>query len=183
MEKTVLIGMAPGPNTDPRAPLFPMPASSAGGRLQQFSGLTRHGYFRLFDRVNCLTHFPGKSGSTGEDLFPMREARRAAEIHKQHFRGRRIIFVGRQVAEVFGHPKQEMDWFEWSNCETWRYRCSVIPHTSGRNHFWNTEENRELAKKFFQDEINSRRGFTSGATDAMFSSGHRETENRNVPAE
>ncbi|AAT69493.1 gp17 [Alphaproteobacteria phage PhiJL001] len=66
------------------------------------------------------------------------------------------MFVGRQVAEAFGFRREKLDWFQWTVCDFWKYRCSVIPHTSGCNHFWNSPENREQAQKFFQEIISSK---------------------------
>lgn len=106
-----------------------------------------------FDRLNCLTYFPGSDPNQKGDRFPMKEARLAAQVHKQYLRGRRVILVGRKVAHAFGFPKEVMDFFEWGACEEWGIRFSVIPHTSGCNLYWNDEENRERARKFFQEQI------------------------------
>ena len=147
------MGMAPGAKTHPRAPLLPVPATSSGGRLQELTGLSRMEYLKVFDRANCLTFFPGKSGRQKGDVFPMREAKMAADIHKQWLTYRRVIFVGRQVATAFGWKPKELPWFTWKVDTDWKMRCTVIPHTSGCNRFWNDPENRERARLFFQNEV------------------------------
>ena len=116
-------------------------------------GISRGEYLEIFERRNCLTFYPGKSGRQKGDKFPMRKAREAADVHRQHFRDRTVIFVGRNVAVAFGFSKSTMDFFEWRRCKEWGFRATVIPHTSGCNHYWNSSENKELARKFFQDEI------------------------------
>ncbi len=159
---TLLVGMAPGRNSNPRAPLFPAPRNSSGHRLVELIGLTRGEYMKMYDRVNCLPAYPGADPKQKGDRFPMASAKLAAAVHRQHFRGRRVIFIGRQVAHAFGFPKSRLDFFHWSGCHEWGYRCAVVPHTSGCNRFWNDPENRARAREFFQDEISSRMGFTSG---------------------
>jgi hypothetical protein len=150
--KTLLIGQAPGPNTDPDFPLFPLPRTSAGGRLQRFLGMTRSEYLKTFDRVNLLPYFPGRTQKR-DDAFPIPAARMAAQILRPMLRSRRVVLVGRKVADAFGlDPK--LPWMTPT-----LYRCGprsmtagckglaemmVIPHPSGRNHWYNNPDNQLL---------------------------------------
>lgn len=159
--KPLLIGQAPGPNTDPDYPLFPAPRTSAGGRLCELIGLSRGEYLSLFDRCNLLPYFPGRTQAR-DDSFPMAPARLAAQVMRPLLRGRRVVIVGRKVADAFDLPK--VDWFE-----PIQLRCGprhaatgcsgladviVIPHPSGRNHWYNTELNRARARQALRALIN-----------------------------
>lgn len=154
MNRPLLIGQAPGPNTDPEYPLYPAPKTSAGGRLCDLMGITRGQYLKSFDRANLLPYFPGRTQAR-DDSFPMAPARLAARVMRPLLRGRQVILVGRKVADAFGVPRVE--WFEEFplHCGPRHAatECSglataiVIPHPSGRNHWYNSETNRELARQ------------------------------------
>lgn len=155
MQRPLLIGQAPGPNTDPEYPLYPVPRTSAGGRLCELMGLTRAEYITTFDRVNLLPYFPGKDRAN-EDKFPMSPARLAARVLRPMLRGRRVILVGRQVAQAF---QLGADWHEWVDfrvgprhaalgCDGLA-QVAVVPHPSGRNHWYNNELNRARARRFW----------------------------------
>lgn len=151
MMKPLLIGQAPGPNTDPRLPLYPLPRTSTGGRLADFMGLTTHQYLRTFDRCNVLQEFPGKVKR--DDKFPLREARIAANAMAPLLVGRQIICVGRNVGSSFGWSDLPFhttvvtsDGTEWT----------VVPHASGRNHWYNKEENRMAARAFWAEFLATR---------------------------
>ena len=80
MNKPLLIGQAPGPNTDPDRPLAPLPRSSAGGRLAELAGLSPKDYLKTFDRTNLLHTFPGRWKR--DDKWPARDAGIAAAAMK-----------------------------------------------------------------------------------------------------
>lgn len=154
--RPLLIGQAPGPNTNPDYPLFPAPSRSAGARLADIMGLSRGEYLRAFDRANLIPEFPGKDGN-GEDKFPRSPARFAAQVMRPLLRGRTVVLVGRQVAQAFG---VESDWHEWQDLQVGPYhavtrcpgvaRIAVVPHPSGRNHWYNSELNRASARRFWE---------------------------------
>lgn len=154
--KPLLIGQAPGPRTDPELPLFPVPKTSASGRLQAMMGLTRGEYLKSFDRMNLLPYFPGKHKR--DDKFPMTPAKLAAQVIKPLLAGRTVILVGRNVADAFQFDTEFFDWVEWPvrrRCVVSRdngiARVAVVPHPSGRNHWYNKPEHRELASGFWTD--------------------------------
>lgn len=164
LHRPILIGQAPGPNTDPDYPLFPLPPRSAGGRLQALTGLTVSGYLRTFDRTNLLYEFPGARGTKHSrtvdhvvDAFPVRQARIAAMALRPLLAGRRVILLGRGVATAFRlDPRLEP--FQWVtlHCGTgpaWpRSNCQVamVPHTSGRSRFYNDPGNVARVRAFFE---------------------------------
>lgn len=145
--KPLLIGQAPGPNTDPDHPLAPTPRSGAGGRLADLANLTATQYLRLFDRTNLLHTFPGRTKR--DDCLPVREARIAANAMKPLLRGRRVVLVGRNVAEAFGYPGSELEFHEWTMNERWGFEVAVVPHTSGRNHWYRKPGNDDRARAFW----------------------------------
>lgn len=153
MSRPLLIGQAPGPNTRPDCPLYPLPATSAGGRLARFMGISERDYLRAFDRVNLLYEFPGKEGK--EDRFPPHLARRAATHMLPLLAGRQVILVGRNVATAFGYG--ELEWFTWAEHHLGqgrdRVRFGVIPHPSGRCRAYNEAGARERARVFLLDAV------------------------------
>lgn len=145
--KPLLIGQAPGPNTDPDLPLFPVPRTSAGGRLCEFMGLSKGDYMARFDRINLLYAFPGKYKR--DDKFPLPKARIAADAIRPLLTGRTVVMVGRNVANAFGYPASETPWHEFVTDERGGFTYAVIPHPSGRNHWYNAEDNVAEARAFW----------------------------------
>lgn len=154
--KPLLIGQAPGPNTDPDLPLFPLPRTSAAGRLRAIMGIEVTTYLKTFDRANLFRNFPGST--KGGDKFPMDKARLVASSIAPLLSGRTVIMVGRRVAQAF---ELDQDFHTWN--DEWRVarrsfgldsntgmcRVAVVPHTSGRNHWYNDGENQRQAKAFW----------------------------------
>ena len=167
MNKPLLIGQAPGPNTDPDLPLYPLPSTSAGGRLCAMMGLSRVQYFTLLDRMNLLAFFPGRHKR--DDKFPVRDARIIAQSVRQLLKGRTVVMVGRCVAEAFDLPKQPF--FEWCEIQVGRrlpmssrnvmVRTVIVPHPSGRNHWYNNPENRRRVSLFWEEFRKNELGVTN----------------------
>lgn len=156
--RPLLIGQAPGPNTDPELPLFPVPKTSAGGRLQQLIGISRGEYLKTFDRINLLRDFPGKHKR--DDKFPLPPAKFAARVLRPMLSGREVILVGRNVANAFGLDLEFHDWMSWPvrrRCIVSRddgcCRIAIIPHPSGRNHWYNKPGNRAEASDFWAEFV------------------------------
>lgn len=156
--RLVLIGQAPGPNTDPRLPLFPEPSTSAGGRLLEIMGVPRAEYLALTERINLLNYYPGKWANG--DRWPLAEARIAAEAVAPLLAGRCVVLVGRNVAQAFDN---KADYHVWTTQQV-RRRCpiarcpglaefAVVPHTSGRNRWYNDPENSQEARSFWASAL------------------------------
>jgi hypothetical protein len=142
--RPILIGQAPGPNTNPDLPLYPRPRQSGGGRLWALTGLTAQEYLRCFQRVNLLYTFPGRWKR--DDRWPRKEAAVAARAMLPFLEGRTVVFVGRNVARAFEVDERE-PWFTWGRRE---YRYVAIPHPSGRNHWYNRDDNRLISQAFWE---------------------------------
>lgn len=128
----IVVGQAPGPNTDPREPLSGM----TGRRLD---ALCRAPH----DRVNLLGRWPGRAGKG--DAFPMALARPVARSMAPALRGRRVVLLGRQVAAAFDLRGA---WFQW--CDGGHFDYAVAPHPSGVNHWWNDPSNMRRARRFWR---------------------------------
>lgn len=150
----LLIGQAPGPNTRPDMPLFPVPSKATGGRLRVIMGINKSEYLERFDRINLLPYFPGSHKR--EDKFPIKPAKLAAAVLLPLLAGRTVILVGRSVANAFGFDEEWHCWTKWRPL----YRPSifnnkgigvmvVVPHPSGRNPWYSDPENLEVAKTFW----------------------------------
>jgi hypothetical protein len=144
-------------------PLFPLPKTSAGGRLQSLMGITRGRYLRQFDRVNLLQHFPGKHKR--DDKFPMRDAKIAAAAMYPLLLGRPVIFVGRNVAGAFGFDIPFHEWHALMGVTP--TEIAVIPHPSGRNHWYNSPSNQELARLFWAEFLEREEILQAGQPKAL----------------
>ncbi len=111
---------------------------------------------QAFERVNLLPDFPGKHKR--DDKFPMTQARFAATVLRPMLGGRMVVLIGRNVAQAFGI---ELPFHEWADVHV-RRRCpvqrngytaklAIVPHPSGRNHWYNEPKNVEHAKTFWAE--------------------------------
>lgn len=91
--KPLLVGEDNPYHSDPAYALYPLPTTSAGGRLcSVIMGLRRTEYLRRFDRVNLC-----------DERWRQTDARRrAAEILEQDRPA--IVLLGAKVCTVFGVP-------------------------------------------------------------------------------
>ena len=161
-QRIVLIGQAPGPKTDPEFPLFPIPKTSAAGRLRDIAGLSMGQYLRAFDRINLIREFPGQT-SCKEDRFPMAKARENAALLRPLLAGRDVILVGRNVATAFGLGG--LEFLSWKLVKMTRPAVpgdqhtslvAIIAHPSGRNHWYNNDGHREATRQFMQSALADR---------------------------
>jgi uracil-DNA glycosylase len=144
--RVVLIGQAPGPNTNPDAALYPQPRTSAGGRLCEFFGMTQEAYLQHFTRMNLLYAFPGRDKR--DDKFPTQAARHTASSIRPLLEGATVIMVGRKVAEAFGYSEKTLNFFEWKTDALGRFQFACIPHPSGRNFIWKDKRNILKCREF-----------------------------------
>lgn len=149
LTRPVFIGQAPGPNTMHELPLFPIPATSAGGRLQHMMGVTRHYYLTQFDKANLLPFFPGRHKR--DDKFPMADAKLCARAMQPLLSGRVVVLVGRNVANAFELEDEFHQIRQHTFGRSWHCTISVVPHPSGRNHWYNDTANRDIARLFWRD--------------------------------
>lgn len=146
LRKPRIIGEAPSKSSDPRRPFD----GWSGRWLAKMAGLS--GYLELAHAAhleNILKRWPGK-GNAGEkgSAFPLKRARRAAK--RIEFSGVMLI-AGRRAARALCPEISGADYFAWHRTDKHCIPCllAVIPHPSGCNRWWNYDENREIARKFF----------------------------------
>ncbi len=163
--RPLLIGQAPGPNTDPDMPLYPVPSRCAGGRLASYMGLSRGEYLKTFERINLLPYYPGKVKR--DDKFPMLPAKLAAAAVRPLLAGRTVVLVGRNVANAFVLDPS-LQFHRWYNCvarqrpcliakDPFMMRTAIIPHPSGRNHWYNDPENLLESQGFWSEFVSAGR--------------------------
>jgi uracil-DNA glycosylase len=136
----MIIGQAPGPRTDHREPL----SGASGRRLAALCGLPLSVFLARFERVNLVRRHPGKLAKG--DAFPRAIARRNAARLLPLMRGRRVVLLGRNVADAFGLAHLSM--FVWHRVGG--VEVAVAPHPSGVNHWWNDPRNVRRARRFWR---------------------------------
>lgn len=121
-----IIGEAPGPNTSPKLPLFPLPPRSAGGRLIAYSRIAPAQYLGAFLRRNLFRTLPR--------AWDRADARINAERLMAELRLRgitRVILLGTKVGAAFDVPDL------WSHGHAMSVELVTIPHPSGRCRVYN----------------------------------------------
>lgn len=141
--RPLIIGQAPGPNTNPLEPL----SGRCGERLAELCGLGPRAFLDRFERRNLIDRFPGSAGKG--DRFPLPAARRAALITSRSFAGRDVVLLGDGVARAF-ELWQVVPRLHWLHDEMWgASRLAVAPHPSGVSRWWNDQANAEKARRFW----------------------------------
>ncbi len=149
----LLIGQAPGKGDG--GPL----EGRIGKRLAALAGISQEEYVERTERMNLLPHYPGENGK-GDAFDPEEAARRALALMGE-IKGRRVLFLGRSVAQAFGFGKKDLPILTWLKSPSLDADVAVMPHPSGIVHWWNDEDNREAASQFLtmalnnHDEINT----------------------------
>lgn len=146
MHKPVLIGMN-NPlwrkGGDEKYALYPAPEGCTGHRLYEMltarTGCMRIDYINTFDRRNLI------QGPHGWDTNKAEEA--AAALYAEFFgTGRVIVLLGEDVRRSFKMKKELLHPIEDGGC-TWRQ----VPHPSGRNPWYNHQENRNLVAVLLEE--------------------------------
>lgn len=140
--RPVLLGMNNPISSDPRHALFPYPPGCTGHRLLVFSGLSRSTYLESFERRNVL---PGQDWSAAR-------AREVSPGLRRELLGRRVVLLGIQVNSVVrGGSRHELagPW-RWTPDDHGGWHA-LVPHLSGRSHFYNDHLNRALLAIFMAE--------------------------------
>lgn len=147
--RPLLIGQAPAKYSEGHRAL----CGITGRHLAMLAGMHTAAFMEAVDTVNVLDRFPG-SAEHG-DLFPMREARERAEDMLPLLQGRRVLFVGMNVAVAFRQRcAGVLAWHETTQRlgeYVASYTFAVIPHPSLVNRWWNDHDNRVRAARFLRD--------------------------------
>jgi hypothetical protein len=130
-----IIGEAPG-GTDGRhrLPMFPLPPTSAGGRLMAMSELPPGVYLGRLARRNLFDRLPLR--------WSAKEARTRADALLEWIVGvgaRRVVLCGTRVAAAFGVRMS-------GALDIGGLPFRAIPHPSGRNRLYNDVGARALAR-------------------------------------
>jgi uracil-DNA glycosylase len=140
--KPLLIGQAPGPETDPWLPL----SGRSGARLARLCRIDLDEFLAAFDRVNLIGRFPGKAGKG--DGFPLQIARRRALALSRGFGGRTVVLLGGNVSAAFCVAPAPL--LRWRRGALGAARLAIAPHPSGISRWWNEPENVRAATRFFR---------------------------------
>lgn len=142
----VIVGMNNPLSDDPRYALYPYPDGSAGHRLYEMlsetTGALRVNYLRAFERVNLVESRTWSAAA----------ARAAAGPLLEKFVGRTLVLLGQDVAQALNIPAAT-PWLAPRRVQvslvprvvTTLYK---MPHPSGRNRWYNVEDNRRAAAEF-----------------------------------
>lgn len=158
-DRLLLVGEAPSRRG--RGPLV----GPSGARLADLLGVTLSWLESNTERVNVLAANPGPvaPGRSG-DLFPIRLARAQAARLLPLMRGRRTLVLGRRAASAIDPRLGQLPYMAWTDDLLADVRVALLPHPSGANRFWNSRDNRELARRFVADAL----GLPSGAGSLDF---------------
>jgi hypothetical protein len=148
-KRPVLVGMNNPVSSDPAHALFPHPPGCTGYRLWEMlktriPHVTRREYLDAFDRRNVVGHA----------VYNREEARLgASRLYMEFFgTGRTVVLLGAETVVAFGLPRLLLHPQE-NGGVSWRQ----IPHPSGRNLWFNDEQNRTLVAMLLEDLYNASR--------------------------
>jgi hypothetical protein len=151
----LLIGEAPGPNTDPFLPLFPEPRNSAGGRLLKYADIPMADWIGKLVKMNlCDETWSVRRAVAGR-------ARALAFLfdERNYFEKRplRVLLLGARVARAwgcYGPFGYEEHAYGLNPIVTSRsvasdktLRVAWIPHPSGKNRAYNSRRNQLRARR------------------------------------
>ena len=121
-----IVGEAPGPNTSPKLPLFPLPPRSAGARLMSYSRISPARYLGAFLRRNLFRELP-RAWDRNDACVNAEQL--SAELRLRGIT--RVILLGTKVGAAFDVPDL------WSHGHAIGFELVTIPHPSGRCRIYN----------------------------------------------
>jgi uracil-DNA glycosylase len=133
--KSVFIGQMPNSVDDEGDPLTLKYPDSSGSRLAKWMNVTAEEFADRFVRVNLNPH--------SDDEFSPAHWKASARNMAGLLEHRRVVLLGRAVAEAFDLNPRQYDYFRWFDHPS-GYETSlfvVIPHPSGRNRLYNDQQN------------------------------------------
>jgi len=145
MKRLLLIGQAPAAQGDLTKALE---GSLLMAKMCELFGCTWREYITQTERLNVLPYHPGRRGKG--DLFPLGQAREAAAMIKPRLKGRRVLFIGKATATVFGVKAAPCEWEVYVE-DGLAFQFAILPHLSGINRWWNRPGNQQLARAFMRD--------------------------------
>lgn len=140
----LLVGEAPGPNTNALLPLFPEPSNSAGARLLRYSGVPKADWLGKLVRMNMC------DGSWSARRAVAGRARALSflldPVNFTNGEPLRVLLLGTRVARAWSC-------FGPFGSATWCFdgiadlQVTWIPHPSGRNLAYNDRKNQLRARR------------------------------------
>lgn len=141
--RLLLVGEAPGPSGTGDAV-----AGRAAAFLAPLAGLTVDEFLERFERTNLLTAWPGPAGEGS--AFPIEKARDAFLSRLSDFFERRVIFLGRSGQAAGLTWLSYFTWTTWHVSERHGFQAARLPHPSGLNRLWNSQEVKANAAAFLR---------------------------------
>lgn len=138
MALLTIFGERPGPNTDPKNPLFPHTTTGAAARLIRLLDWTPEFYLENTLRYNVVDNSVISCRNSNAKI---RVNLRINEERRANPRAR-FLFLGRETAHAVLMHKSQKAWLPGEIREDTMY----IPHPSGRNLYYNSAENTALIK-------------------------------------
>ncbi|HEY8924730.1 MAG TPA: hypothetical protein VIU64_10140 [Polyangia bacterium] len=145
----LLVGEAPGPNTDARLPLFPAPNNSAGGRLLKYADIGPADWLGKLVRMNlCDGPWSARRAAAGRARALM-----YLVSTENYYNGEplRVLLLGARVARAWGcvAPAARHAGFGHTEMRDGALvlRVAWIPHPSGRNLLYNDRDNQLRARR------------------------------------
>lgn len=132
-EPILIVGENPSLVGDPETPL----EGSIGQRLAEYAGITFAEYLERTERRNLFSEYQP------EWSVPL--ARERARAMFPMLIGRRTILLGQRVSHAFELHWPPLNWVTIGDQST-----AILPHPSGRNHWWNDATNRAQARRFLR---------------------------------
>lgn len=134
--RPVLVGMNNPISMRPEHALYPAPEGCSGHRLWRLlheeTGATRLQYIDRFCRINLVV-----------GQWDRRRARLGARELLPSLLGRDVVVLGQKVREAFDLPDRPTgESFHFGGA-----RFYFLPHPSGRNLWYNSEANRQIARQ------------------------------------
>lgn len=161
-KRPLFVGEAPGLSSNGDGyPLYPEPDNSAGARLYRLTPFyrlvnginmgTKTAHLQGSCRLNLIPEHPGKTWQSGRAAVQATNLLRSGLLAD-----RLVILVGTRIRQAFYPGLMPADWppCEWKVCllRPLHAHCQVawMPHPSGRNLWYNDEDNVMLVKNFLK---------------------------------
>lgn len=114
----------------------------AGVRLAKLCDVSHAEMLKIFDFINVLDYYPGRHKSGKGDVWPIRDAERAAtDLWLSNRLSSRVVFVGNNVCKAFRVVYPRHFWWQLLRPATLPKLplrlVTSIPHPSGLNRYYN----------------------------------------------
>lgn len=144
-----IVGEAPSRSSDPRDPI----TGVCGAKLAAFSGLSLDEFRTTFERVNLLKEWPGVAdgakGTAWSAQLSVLAMVRALSLMRNS-PSSTFVLLGKRVGRAFGVERNEYFVRQKGFDDFHRHEFVVVPHPSGINRWYNSEENTKRMRRFMR---------------------------------